>query len=68
MAYASTGRLKRDVFTKESSLKQVGASRKSKDKKNKKSFKFEDRSKSAGNKRHGGKATGFKSAKKYKRR
>jgi len=68
MAYATTGKFKRDVFAKEAQTKQVGVGRKSKEKKNKASFKFEDRSKTAGNKRHGGKITGFKSAKKFKRR
>lgn len=70
MAYASSGKFKRDVFAKEASTKQVGVSRKAKDtkKKSANSFKFEDRSKTAGNKRHGGKVTGFKSAKKFKRR
>ena len=71
IAYATKSRPKRDVFAKDSGTKQVGARGREKSTKGKSAkknaFKFEDRSKD-GKKRKGGKVTGFKSAKKFKRR
>ena len=67
MAYATKSRPKHDVFAKDEK-NQVGRDGRKGKKVNKNQHKFEDRSKNAGNKRKGGKVTGFKSAKKFKRR